>query len=46
MGLPTGDGDIACEVLATERRFVALSIRHPLAGRQAADFAAGTSTHR
>jgi DNA-binding transcriptional LysR family regulator len=36
--LPIGDGDIACEVLATERRFVALSSRHPLAGRQAVGF--------
>jgi DNA-binding transcriptional LysR family regulator len=36
--LPTGADDIACEVLAIERRFVALSTRHPLAGRQAVAF--------
>lgn len=36
--LPIGIDGIACEVLATERRFVALSTRHPLAGRQAVDF--------
>jgi DNA-binding transcriptional LysR family regulator len=37
--LPAGDGDISYEVLATERRFVALSTGHPLAGRQAVEFA-------
>lgn len=37
--LPTGDDSIAWQVLATERRFVALSSRHPLAGRAAVSFA-------
>jgi len=37
--LPIGADDIDYEVLATERRFVALSIGHPLACREAVDFA-------
>jgi DNA-binding transcriptional LysR family regulator len=37
--LPTGDDRIACEVIATERLFVALSSRHPLAGQTEARFA-------
>jgi DNA-binding transcriptional LysR family regulator len=37
--LPIDADGIASEVLVTERRFVALSTRHPLAGRQAVDFA-------
>src|SRR5215472_4168293 len=37
--LPVGNDDIDYEVLATERRFVALSTAHPLAGREAVDFA-------
>jgi len=38
VSLPTGADDISYEVLATERRFVALSTAHPLAGRQAVEF--------
>src|SRR5215471_7383146 len=38
VSLPTGADDIGYEVLATERRFVALSTAHPLAGRQAVEF--------
>jgi len=38
VSLPTGADDIGYEVLATERRFVALSTGHPLAGRQAVEF--------
>jgi DNA-binding transcriptional LysR family regulator len=37
--LPAGDDGIACEVLATERLFVALHSRHPLAGRAQVGFA-------
>src|SRR5215469_17035753 len=37
--LPVGADGIDHEVLATERRFVALSTAHPLAGREAVDFA-------
>ena len=36
--LPAGTDEIGYEVLATERRFVALSTAHPLAGRQTAEF--------
>ena len=36
--LPIGTGGIGYQVLATERRFVALSTSHPLAGRQAVEF--------
>jgi len=36
--LPAGDGDISYQVLATERRFVALSTRHPLARRHTVEF--------
>jgi DNA-binding transcriptional LysR family regulator len=37
--LPTGDDRIDCEVVATERMFVAMSSRHPLADRSQAGFA-------
>jgi DNA-binding transcriptional LysR family regulator len=37
--LPIDSADIETAVLATERRFVAISTRHPLAGRQAVEFA-------
>jgi DNA-binding transcriptional LysR family regulator len=37
--LPTGTTDIETEVLATEPRLVAVSSRHPLAGRAAVTFA-------
>jgi DNA-binding transcriptional LysR family regulator len=37
--LPMDAADIESEVLAAERRFVAISARHPLAGRQAIEFA-------
>jgi len=36
--LPIDDTDIETAVLATERRFVAISARHPLADRQAIEF--------
>ncbi len=36
--LPTGADDVDSEVLVTERRFVAISARHPLAGRAAVEF--------
>src|SRR5260370_13455531 len=36
--LPVDDGDLETEVLATERRFVAMSARHRLAGRACIDF--------
>lgn len=36
--LPVDDAAIATQVLATERRYVALSARHPLAGRETVDF--------
>jgi len=36
--LPVDAADVEFEVLATERRFVAISSRHPLAGRQAVEF--------
>jgi DNA-binding transcriptional LysR family regulator len=36
--LPIDAAEIETAVLATERRFVAISARHPLAGRQAIDF--------
>ena len=36
--LPAGTADVDVEVLATEPRFVAVSTRHPLAGRQSAGF--------
>src|SRR5260370_31177847 len=36
--LPVDDGDIEAEVLATERRFTAMSARHRLAGRARGDF--------
>ena len=39
MWLPVDDPGIAVAVLATERRFVAISARHPLAGRTAVEFA-------
>jgi len=37
--LPVGSADVECEVLATERLFVAMSSGHPMAGRQAVAFA-------
>ena len=37
--LPVDDPLIESEVLATERRFVALSVAHPLAGRSSVSFA-------
>jgi len=37
--LPMDAAEIDTEVLAAERRFVAISARHPLAGRQAIEFA-------
>lgn len=37
--LPIDQDDIAVEVLAAERRFVAVSDQHPLAGRAQVDFA-------
>ncbi len=37
--LPVDDPLIECEVLAVERRFVALSAAHPLAGRSSVSFA-------
>ena len=37
--LPVDGADVEFEVLASERRFVAISSRHPLAGRQAVEFA-------
>jgi DNA-binding transcriptional LysR family regulator len=37
--LPVDAADIDYEVLATERRFVAVSSRHPLAGRETVEFA-------
>ena len=37
--LPVDDPLIESEVLAVERRFVALSVRHPLAGRSSVSFA-------
>jgi DNA-binding transcriptional LysR family regulator len=37
--LPADAADVEFEVLATERRFVALSSQHPLAGREAIEFA-------
>ena len=37
--LPIDSGEIRAEVLASERRFVALSTRHPLATRTEVDFA-------
>lgn len=36
--LPAGAAEVDFEVLATEPRFVAISTRHPLAGRQTVDF--------
>ena len=36
--LPIGADDVDSEVLVTERRFVAVSARHPLAGRKAVEF--------
>lgn len=36
--LPVGDGEVDCEVLVTERRFVAVSAQHRLAGRAAIEF--------
>jgi DNA-binding transcriptional LysR family regulator len=36
--LPIDDAEIETAVLATERRFVAISARHPLAGRQSIEF--------
>jgi DNA-binding transcriptional LysR family regulator len=36
--LPIDDAEIQAAVLATERRFVAISARHPLAGRPAVEF--------
>jgi DNA-binding transcriptional LysR family regulator len=36
--LPVDEVDVDVEVLATERRFVAISSRHPLAGRRAIEF--------
>jgi DNA-binding transcriptional LysR family regulator len=36
--LPVDDAEIQVAVLAAERRFVALSARHPLADRQAVEF--------
>jgi DNA-binding transcriptional LysR family regulator len=37
--LPVDAADVEVEVLATERRFVAISSQHPLAGREAVEFA-------
>lgn len=36
--LPVGDTGVQTAVLATERRYVAISARHPLAGRQTVEF--------
>ena len=37
--LPVDAAEVECEVLASERRFVAVSSRHPLAGRSEVSFA-------
>jgi len=37
--LPVDAADVEFEILVTERRFVAISSRHPLAGREAVEFA-------
>jgi len=37
--LPADAAEVVCEVLASERRFVAVSSRHPLAGRSEVSFA-------
>ena len=41
--LPVDAADVEFEILVTERRFVAISSRHPLAGREAVEFAERSS---